>query len=715
MKAIVQIYFSLFLSLAAIGQSTISGTIKDIDGEALIGANVYLKGTYDGATSNAQGAFHFETYESDSLILVVSFIGFETLEVSLEDGQTAGLQIALVEAFNAMEAVTITAGAFEASDEKKAVILKSLDIAMTAGATADIPGALNTLPGTQKNGESGRLFVRGGTSAETKVFIDGVEAANFYGTTGPAIPTRSRFSPFLFKGTFFSTGGYSAEFGQALSSTLMLTLSDVDPASKIDLSVMSVGMDASVIRSWDDQSIYAKLAYTNLNPYNRMSPQRVDWKQGTVSPEATFAYKKDYDNGARLRTLGMASTSSFSLEEKTLLTAEGLNAIAVRNDFAFANISYEQPVGTSDFWYIASSITYNYDRTAFNLLTLNGPEVNQHFKTKYNHALSSRTFVNVGAEIFRKSFDEQLTDNSDVHRFDFSQFRPVMFIEVDHYLSKRWVLRSGLRSEYASYLNRFNLAPRLSLAHKINTTDQVSVAAGLFHQDPDNRFLRLTKDLEQERASHLILNFQRIKEKHVLRVEGYLKNYSDLVKYQNEFDPSTYTSDGKGYAYGLDVFWRDNGGIKFLDYWVSYSWLKSERDFLDYPEKASPNFTSEHNVSLVTKRWFPRFKTQMGATYAVTTGRPFDHPNRAGFNESRTPIYHDLSYNLAWLPAKNLILYVSASNLLGQEQIFGYDFSEFTNEQGHYLSEPVKLPAKRFVFIGCFLTIGGHNNQLENL
>ena len=49
-----------------------------------------------------------------------------------------------------------------AGEEKRRTILKAVDIATTAGATADIAGALNTLPGTTKNGESGRLFVRGG-------------------------------------------------------------------------------------------------------------------------------------------------------------------------------------------------------------------------------------------------------------------------------------------------------------------------------------------------------------------------------------------------------------------------------------------------------------------------------------------------------------------------------------------------------------------------
>lgn len=70
--------------------------------------------------------------------------------------------------------------------------------------------------------EDGRLFVRGGQAGETQVFIDGLRVFQPFNATANNIPTRGRFSPFLFKGITFSTGGYSAEYGQALSSVLLL-------------------------------------------------------------------------------------------------------------------------------------------------------------------------------------------------------------------------------------------------------------------------------------------------------------------------------------------------------------------------------------------------------------------------------------------------------------------------------------------------------------
>ena len=90
------------------------------------------------------------------------------------------------------------------------VILRPLDIVTTAGSQGDIYGALQTLPGTQPRRIRKDFFVRGG-DAEAKTLIDGIEVANPYFSSVPDVPQRSRFSPFMFKGTNFSTGGYSAQ------------------------------------------------------------------------------------------------------------------------------------------------------------------------------------------------------------------------------------------------------------------------------------------------------------------------------------------------------------------------------------------------------------------------------------------------------------------------------------------------------------------------
>lgn len=57
-------------------QSTISGKIIDQQGLPIIGANVYLKGTYDGTATNDQGVFSFETDATGIHTLISSSISF---------------------------------------------------------------------------------------------------------------------------------------------------------------------------------------------------------------------------------------------------------------------------------------------------------------------------------------------------------------------------------------------------------------------------------------------------------------------------------------------------------------------------------------------------------------------------------------------------------------------------------------------------------------
>jgi hypothetical protein len=109
-----------------------------------------------------------------------------------------------------LDGVTVTAGAYEAGTDKNKSVLTTLDIITTAGTQADVVRAIQTLPGTQQQGTQTGLFVRGGDASEAAVIIDGMIAQDAFFTGAPGVATRSRFSPFQFKGVSFSSGGYSA-------------------------------------------------------------------------------------------------------------------------------------------------------------------------------------------------------------------------------------------------------------------------------------------------------------------------------------------------------------------------------------------------------------------------------------------------------------------------------------------------------------------------
>ncbi len=254
MNRLIILIFTLIFSFGK-AQTTISGKVVDNKKHPIVGANIYLEGTYDGANSDEKGHFVFTTEEKGTQTLIISFLSFETKTITDDVSKLSNLQIILRENVESLDAVVLSAGTFEANDNSKVSVLNALDVVTTASALGDFVGALQTLPGTTNVAEDGRLFVRGGSADETQIFIDGIKVFTPYSPTTNNIPTRGRYSPFLFDGITFSTGGYSSEFGQALSSVLLLNTIDEPDQEKTDIGIMTVGGALGNTQKWEKSSL----------------------------------------------------------------------------------------------------------------------------------------------------------------------------------------------------------------------------------------------------------------------------------------------------------------------------------------------------------------------------------------------------------------------------------------------------------------------------
>ena len=228
----------LFFSILNVnGQISISGHISNNKNKFLYGVSITLKNTYDGATTDSLGNYSFTTTEKGDQILEATITGYNLATQKIVIGSAFLVQnIILKEQITELKAVIISAGAFEASDKNKGAVLNSINIVTTPSTNGDVTSAFKSLPGTQQVGES-----KGGTATESKIYMDGNLVNNFFYSSTPGIATRGRFNPFLFKGTVFSTGGYSALYGQALSSTLILDSTDLAKKTQADPGIFTSG------------------------------------------------------------------------------------------------------------------------------------------------------------------------------------------------------------------------------------------------------------------------------------------------------------------------------------------------------------------------------------------------------------------------------------------------------------------------------------------
>ncbi|WP_411032079.1 TonB-dependent receptor [Spongiimicrobium sp. 3-5] len=711
---------SLFYAALGIAQTTVSGTVTDQKNKAVAGANVYLEGTYDGASTDETGNFSFETTEKGTQNLIVSMISYETYMQAGDISYFKDIKIQLREAINSLTGVTLTAGTFEAGDNSKVSVLKPLDIVTTAGAAGDFVGALQTLPGTSTVNEDGRLFVRGGAAGETQVFIDGLRVFQPFSATANNIPTRGRFSPFLFKGITFSTGGYSAEYGQALSSVLLLNTTDVPDQEKTDISVMSVGGGLGHTKIWGNQSLSINTSYINLAPYEALIPsnQGVKWNSPfeSISGEAVFRSKSE--QGLFKLYTGF-SHSNLDIDQEDINFEDPVR-FGLKNNNLYFNTTYRHFFG--DGWSVAGGASISFDGNDINVLTdrIDAEETASHLKIKLHKNFSNRFKLNFGAEHFVTDYDETFTAaDGFTAQYGFTDHLTAGYTEADIFFSNKFAMKLGARAEYSKVLEDFNLAPRISLAYKSSEKGQFSLAYGDFYQNPLNENLKFDQSLGTEKTSHYILNYQYNNNGRTFRAEAFYKDYDGLIKFNTrlpQFD-SNFSNLGSGYAAGLDIFWRDNKNIKNLDYWVSYSLLDTERDYRDFTERATPNFAATHNFSVVTKYWVDKLRSQVGLSYNYSSGRPYDNPNTNQFLAEKTKAYNNLSFNWAYLLSPQKILYFSVNNVLGFNNINNYQYADTPNANGLFPRRTVRPAADSFFFIGFFWTISADkkSNQLDNL
>lgn len=699
-------------------QNEVSGIVTDTSGNPIIGANVYIEGTYDGSSTDATGTFLFTTSSAGNQLLSVSFLSFETYQKSLLVSEMKNLKIKLKEDVNSLGSVMLTAGTLATGDNSKAAVLSTMDIVTTAGAAGDYIGAIKTLPGNSNVAEDGRLFVRGGDATEAKVFIDGLRVFQPFNATANNIPTRGRFSSFLFEGTNFSTGGYAAEYGDALSGVLLLNTIDEPAQEKTEISVLSVGAGLGNTQKWKKSSLSLNTFYVNLKPYQELISQRVLWKKPFESLSGEAVYRHQIGNGL-LKMYGGLNYTNFNLIQEDIDIPEGIN-LDLKNRNVYINSSYQTDLGSS--WKLDIGASYANDHNDIDVseTAIDNADQAAHFKIKLRKRFTNRLKWSVGAEQFTGNFRENVLDTTaTTFSSEFKHNSFAAFSEANIFFSKKVALQLGLRGEHNYLLDYNKISPRASLAFKIAKNAQLSLAYGDFYQAPENSILKYDTSVTAQKASHFILNYLYQKNRKMLRAELYHKQYEDLIKYNTEMPTFTsqYSNAGDGYASGLDIFWRDPSFIKNLDYWVSYSFLDTERDYRNFQNRATPNFAAKHTASFVSKYWISDWKSQLSATYNYASGRPYTDPNISKFLSEKTKSFNSLDISWAYLINPQKILYFSVSNVLGSEQIFNYQYSRTPNQSGQFNRRAIRPTADRFLILGFFWTISDDkkDNQLNNL
>jgi len=740
MKTQIKNIFILAAILSSIlhfSQIKISGKVS-FKNKGVYEVNVTLKDTYDGATTDSEGNFSFETSEKGDHVLSFTHPKYIEVNKNITIGdQNVVMNAELKEQINEIDAVVVSAGSIEASDKKRATaLLTPIDIYTTAGADGQISSALNYLPGVQKVGETEGLFIRGGTGTESKIFMDGSLINNYFSNSIPGIAGRDQFNTSLFKGNVFSSGGYSALYGQALSGALMLESVDLPDQSSYDFGISPIFLNAG-FQKLDDKKTYsygASAGYSLLSLMQKVfnfNTDFIDAPQG-FNGDANFRIKTK--SGGLFKYYGMYNTNKMGVKTESLEPEYDFALVRLKGKNTYHNLSFKQKFGK---YLLNVGTSYSYNRSDLNFST----ETNN-LESEKTQLLNDGNYINLKAVLERKinkisalrggfelnSTSEQL-NFQDIQK-NYKDLISAAFLETDLGFSNQLSAKIGLRGEYSSFLGKSNIAPRFALAYRLAKDWTTSLAYGLFYQNPESKYINSPSKLDFQQSQHYIFQIQRTSEGRSLRLEAFYKKYDELVKVQNigeingQYQPvqTAVNNNGYGFAKGLELFWRDKKTLKNIDYWLSYSYLDSKRDFMNYPMSLKPNFASEHTLSVVAKRFFPELKFGTNLSYSYSKGRPYYdiatktvNGEDVNFirNEGRLKDYSALNFSFNYLP--NLgkkdskaftVLVLSVSNILGSKNIYGYNFSRNGSQ-----SSAVVPPVNTFVFVGAFISFGVDRTQ----
>ena len=660
-------------------QTVVSGVVTN-GREPMAGANVFIIGTIDGCLTDSLGRFEFATSKTGELSIKATFIGFEDAVLTTTESQN--LLIRMREQATTINEVVVTASTYSFGKSDNFKTMDALDVVMSGNSCGDIVAALQTLPGTQKVGENGKLYVRGGESDECQTFVNGMHVLVPYSTNTENNTVRGRFSPFLFKGINFSLGGYGGEYGQALSSVLPMETTDVATGDKLGVSASLVDWNIGGTKAFTSSCLSFNADYTSMGLYDALFPDRLDWTRPYRKLSGEAQYKAELSSASVLKSyVGYDFTSLGQHIDNRMLSLFEHNI--------YANATHRTNIGRgySLFTGIANSSVINDIDDA----QIQGDHYHNfrneiHLKAEARKVYSSVLKMSAGVEDYLR----HSTKRYDISHYNLDYNLLAAHTDAQLRIVPKLFLNLSARVENVSYDGSWLLMPRATLSYVPDKHFQLSAMLGKYSQTADDDYIVMSgKRLAQSTANHAILSMQYEIKNTLLRIEPYYKKYHNLPLIAN----GIYTADGYGTSKGVDVFFENNSLIKNLTSTLSYSFNDSERLYLDYTALRTPDYTSRHNIRMTLK--YNIGKTMIGLSESYASGRKYP--------VGTTPHYNSLDANLTWLVSPKVIVYASLNNILGRTNVFRY------NPDG----TSVKANRDRFFYIGIFVSL--KNNKAYDI
>ena len=659
-------------------EATINGFIYDASNrEALIGANIYLKGINIGTSSNSSGFYVLPVTNSGTFELVVSYVGYKTFQqnVTLTPNQNKRIDIYLNPDVILGEEIVVTGDSSRTIDKLFNKPVSKVDLSpvqlnkVPQVVESDLLRTLQSLPGIVPVSDfSSAIYVRGGTPDQNLFLLDGTDVYN----PEHAFGLFSTFNMDAIKKVEVYKGGFSAEYGGRLSSVINVTNNDGNRnkfEGKVSLSLLALNttlqgpigkfgsLSGSLRRTYFDQTL------------GKVIDEIPDYYFLDGNLKAFFDI--DETNKLIISFYGGIDDLNFTLD-KNRQESLGFDYVWGNQTGSINWRSIISPKLFGNFWITGSRFfsDFNFDDVDFkeeNVIrdvTLKGA-LEYFFDDHWN--------FNFGFE--QKNVSGGLKQKFTGGRVDVSKHRILytLYLNSKWKPNPLWDIEFGVRANYFDSDKDYkNLVPRLSIKYRLTETSNLKFATGIYHQYA-NRIPRLffvsiwtsaDEYVKGSSASHFILGYQRELAKNIeFEIEGYFKNYTNIYSYNPTFladiKPDTYTEDnlplfnssrglfneGSGKSFGVEFLVRKDVGA--ITGWVAYSLARTEFTInrVNKENPFTPRHDRTHAINIVSSldlnnmfnelsgRQFVNYdkKWNLGLNFTFFSGQPITLPSSVYF------------------------------------------------------------------------------------
>ena len=689
---ILLLIFSSSISLAAQNKFTISGYVKDAaNGEALIGANVFVKETRGGAAVNTYG-FYSLTLPADTYTVNFMYLGYETHSQTIYLDKHISLNIDLKRENKTMQKVEIVSD--RAADNTQSSRMSSISLTIdeikklpTFGGEVDIIRVMTLMPGVQSGGEGNSgFYVRGGGPDQNLILLDGVPVYN---------PTHlfgffSVFNGDAIRNAEIIKGGMPAQYGGRLSSVLDITTKEgnnkkFEVEGGIGLIASRITIQGPIVKNKLSFIVSGRRTYADLlaKPFMKNSNFK-----GSGYHFYDLNAKLNWVIGPKdqIYISGYYGKDKFSFKNPESSFNAGMDWANATASIRWNHVYSPKLFSNLTLLFTDYSFGFSGEQTEFTF-KLNSGVRDYGFRLDYNYYPSPKHLVRFGAEYtdhtYKPSnvtFESQLGNMVLPQPLDYHTNEAAVYISDDWEISKRWKVNFGARASYFAFLgdytryktdaygqtvdtitykpwemikDYFRGEPRVSGRFLINENMYIKASYAMNYQYvqlasratvslPLDVWLPATEQIKpqfsQQVALGYFLNFKQ--NMFETSVELYYKPMRNLVEFQDGADPAQSINDnidntlvqGNGESYGAEFFIRKSKGK--LNGWIGYTLAWTNRRFPMLNEgKAFPaKFDRRHDLSLVVN-YDLNYRWQFSGVFVYSSGNTLTMPAALHFSE----------------------------------------------------------------------------------